>query len=95
MTHADYLTMMIALYAAVAVLGAAVAAYALLAWRRQRSAAMLTLATGLILLSIGPTVVWVGVYAIADNLYDASAGCAGFLAAGFALLLVSVRVRSA
>lgn len=90
-----YLMTMVVLFAAVAILGACVAAYAFLAYRRGHERAMLALAVGLVFLSIGPAVSWLGLYAVSDNLYMASEGCAAFLAAGFACLFVSVRSRFA
>jgi hypothetical protein len=90
-----YVTVMLMLFGLAAVLGAIVAAYALLAWRRRRSPAMLALAIGLLALSVGPFVEWVAVYLVNDNVYDASMGCAMVLIGGFACLLVATRTRFA
>ena len=93
MTHSDYLTLMLVLWSVVAVLGAVVAAYALLAWRRRKDGPMLALAGGLLLLSVGPAIVWMGIYGIADSIYTASEACVGLMAVGFGFLVVSVRAR--
>jgi hypothetical protein len=94
MSWAAYLAMMTVLYVGIAVLGAVVGAYALLAWRRSHQPPMLALASGILLLSLGPAVSWLGVYAIGDDYVGASVGCAGTLLAGFACLLASLRVRA-
>ena len=90
---AHYFSEMFLLWGAVAVVGGLVAAYALLAWRRQRSVPMLALGAGLLLLSVGPAIEWFGVYWMTDNIYNASMGCAVLMLGGFGLVLFSARTR--
>jgi len=87
-----YFEEMVVLFAAVAVLGGVVGAYALKAWWHQRSRAMLALGVGLFLLSVGPAFAWLGLW-IFDDIYMASMGCAVLLIAGFSCLLFAVRTK--
>jgi hypothetical protein len=93
MSIGHYFETMVVLWTVVAVLGGLVAAYAFLAWRSRRSPPMLALGLGLLLLSVGPALEWVGMYLYSDDLYATSMGCAVVLAAGFACLLVAARSR--
>jgi hypothetical protein len=88
-----YFWSMAILWGSVAILGGVVAVYALLSFRTSRSTPMLALGAGLLLLSVAPAVVWLGVYGITDDIYSASMGCAGLMAAGFLCLFVAARAR--
>jgi hypothetical protein len=93
MSWATYFDMMLLLWGLVAVLGGIVAVYALLAWRRRRTPALLALGAGLLLLSVGPALEWLGFALFSDDPYAASMGCAVVLVAGFSCLLVATRAR--
>ena len=95
MSWIAYFETMVVLWAIIGVLGGLVAGYSLLAWRRERHRPMLFLGIGLLLLSIVPAVMWLGLYWVTDDLYSTSMYCAGVMAGGFGLLLASVRLRSA
>ena len=94
MSWATYFGTMVVLWGLIAALGGAVSAYALLAWRSQRSRPLLFLGSGILLLSVVPAVMWLGLYAVTDNIYSTSMYCAGVMVGGFALVLGSVRVRT-
>lgn len=94
MSWLAYFGTMAVLWAIIAVLGGAVAAYSLLAWRRQHARPLLLLGSGLLLLSVVPAVMWLGLYAVTDNIYSTSMYCAGVMVGGFALILGSVWTRA-
>jgi len=95
MSWLTYVGTMIVLWGLIAVLGGAVAVYSLMAWRSQHRRALLLLGSGVLLLSVVPAVMWLGLYAVTDDLYATSMYCAGVMVAGFALILGSVQLRSA
>lgn len=89
----QYFETMTVLWTAIAILGGLVAGYSLMAWHRQRSRPLLLLGSGLLLLSVVPAVMWLGLYWMTDDIYSTSMYCAGVMLGGFALILTSVRVR--
>jgi|HubBroStandDraft_3_1064219.scaffolds.fasta_scaffold223055_2 hypothetical protein len=95
MNYGVYLTMMTLMWGLIAILGGTVAIYSLLAWRRQHSKPMLALGVGLLLLSVVPAVMWLGLYSVTDDIYSTTMYCTGVMMTGFALLLVSVTTRAA
>lgn len=94
MSWEGYLWTMTLLWSAIAILGGLVAGYSLLAWRRQRQRPMLLLGAGLLLLSVVPAFMWVGLYWVTDDIYGTSMYCAGVMTGGFALVLGSVWMRA-
>ena len=77
----------------VLLLGIAVTAYGLRAYRRTGSRSMLALATGFACLSVGTAGSWFGIYGWSGSLFYAQFGCVGFLAAGFGMILYSVHTK--
>jgi hypothetical protein len=88
-----YLSEMSVMWAAIAILGGTVALYSLLAWRRQHARPMLLLGAGLLLLSVVPAVMWLGVYMITSDLYATTLYCTGVMLTGFALVTASLMAR--
>jgi hypothetical protein len=74
----------------VLVLGIVVTFYGAMAYRRVPNRSTLTLALGFGFLSVGTAGSWFGIYVATASLFEAQFACAGFLAAGFAIILYSL-----
>jgi hypothetical protein len=77
----------------VVILGVVVTLYGLRAYRNTGSRSMLALAVGFAFLSVGTAGSWFGIYDVSQNLFAASFGCVGFIAAGFAMILYSLHTK--
>jgi hypothetical protein len=94
MSYEEYLRTMWVLWGLIAVVGGAVAGYSLLAWRRHHARPMLLLGVGLLMLSVVPAVMWLGLYTLTEDVYSTTMYCTGVMLAGFAVLLVSITARA-
>ncbi len=77
------------------VVGAILSFHGFVSWRRTRSRPMLLLASGVLLLSVAAAAAWIVGYNLTDDVEFPSMLSAMFSAAGFVVLLYSVRTRSA
>ncbi|HKV89695.1 MAG TPA: hypothetical protein VJQ43_00665 [Thermoplasmata archaeon] len=74
-------------------LGVVVTFYGVQAYRKTANRGFLALAAGFGFLSIGTAGSWFGIYGATNSLFDAQFGCVGFLAAGFSMILYSLRTK--
>lgn len=84
---------LIALWAAVVVLGGTLCAYAVRAARRSGDRSMLLLGAGFALLALATAVEWLVVWFTLDDLFVAALGCTALMAAGFGVILVALKMR--
>jgi tryptophan-rich sensory protein len=90
---APFAWMALTLWGVIAVLGLAIAFHAFRARRGDKSRSLTLLGVGFLLISVAAGFLWVGIFfAIHDPMVSGIAATAA-MAAGFATVLVSVRVR--
>ena len=84
---------LIALWAAVAILGGTLAAYALRSGRRSGDRSMTLLGVGFAFLALATASEWFGVWLLVGSLLLASVGCTALMAAGFGVILFALKFR--
>lgn len=94
MSYLETLEGLIALWAGVVILGAAVSYYAIHAWRSSRERSFGLLAGGFVAISIASGLTWVGLYFMGQPPLICEAGSTSFTFGGFASILYSLRTRA-
>lgn len=94
MSVAGFETGIFVVWVVVAGIGALLAGLTLRAGARESSRPLLALGGGLLLVGVAAPVFWMATYVMTDDLEFCSFGTAALIAAGFVVMLYSIRTRS-